>query len=147
MSEVELLQTTEAVVDELQRRDVVRTRDKPIAGYTEWLVRGRMGLTEAAKGQKGFDATDKNGIRYQIKGRRDEGTSVQFGTIRNLDERPFHFVIAVAFNDNYSIRFAVKIPYETVCKLAGQTVNGPALRLTDKILEEPGVKNIRKFLV
>ena len=147
MPAVELLQTHRAVIDELRRRGVVTTRDNPIGGYTEWLVRGRMGLTKAAKGQKGSDTTDTNGKRYQIKGGRKERGSVPFSPVRNLKERLFHFVIAVAFNDNYSVRFAVKVPYETVCKLARQTVNGPALRLTDNILEEPGVKNIRKFLV
>jgi len=38
MSEIELLQTHAAVIDELLRRKVVRTRNNPIGDYTEWLL-------------------------------------------------------------------------------------------------------------
>ncbi|MDA8563895.1 hypothetical protein N9L06_05530 [Mariniblastus sp.] len=81
----------------------------------------------------GFDATDSAGLRYQIKGRRSADRNVQFSAIRNLDQQHFDFVIAVAFNPDYTIRFAVKLTPAFVRQLARyqQHVNAHILILTD----------------
>ena len=71
-----LLQTHGNVIEELVSLGVVKTRNNPIGDYTEWLVRRRMGLRVAPANQKGYDAKDDSGKRYQIKGRREEGISV-----------------------------------------------------------------------
>jgi hypothetical protein len=146
MSAVELLQTHGAVIDELRRRGVVKTRNNPIGDYTEWLVCQRLGLEMQANSKAAFDAVDVEGVRYQIKGRREQKTSVQFSSIRNLAERGFDHVIAVAFNFDYSIRFAVKIPHEHVRKFVKyqEHTNAHNLILTDKIADEPGVTDIRQ---
>ena len=148
MSEIELLQTHGAVLDELLRRGVVKTRNNPIGDYTEWLLCNRLGLEMQTNSQKSFDAIDANGIRYQIKGRISERTSVQFSSIRNLDGQGFDIVIAVAFNNDYSIRFAVMIPHQVVRKFARyqEHTNARNLILTDKIGEQPGVTNIVHLL-
>lgn len=147
MSELELLRTTEAIIDELCRRGIVTNRNKPIGDYTEWLVCKRMCLDKAKNNQSGFDATDKDGYRYQIKGRRQERGVVQFSPVRDIDEKQdFDFVIAVAFNGDYSIRFAVKIPYQAVRKFAkySKHIRGHILSLSDKISAENGVTDIRR---
>lgn len=148
MSEIELLRTHTAVLDELRCRGVVRTRNNPVGDYTEWLVCNRLGLEMQSNSQKSFDAIDANGIRYQIKGRRDEGTSVQFSSIRNLDGQGFDFVIAVVFNSDYSIRFAVMIPHQIVPEFAKyqEHTNAHNLILTDKICEQPGVTDIAHLI-
>ena len=149
MSEIELIQTHGAVIDELLRRGVVETRNNPIGNYTEWLVCRRLGLTKAAKNEKGFDATDADGVRYQIKGRRDEATSVQFSAIRNLDRQDFDMVVAVAFNGDYSVRLAVVIPHDIVPEFARyqQHTNAHNLVLTDSVLHHDGIVDIRQLLV
>ena len=149
MSETELLQTHGAVLDELLRRDVVKTRNNPIGDYTEWLVCQRLGLERQPNSKASFDAIDRNGIRYQIKGRRDSGTSVQFSPIRNLAEQGFDFAIAVVFDDDYYVRFAVKIPYGIVPSFAKYSghINGHILTLTDKTINHPGVTDIRQHLL
>ena len=86
-----LLQTHGNVIEKLVSLGVVKTRNNPIGDYTEWLVRRRMSLKEAPANQKGFDAIDDNGNRYQIKGKREEGTSVQFSPVRDLEKRHFVF--------------------------------------------------------
>lgn len=139
-----LLQTHANVIEKLVSLGVVKTRNNPIGDYTEWLVRRRMGLKEAPANQRGFDAIDDNGNRYQIKGRREEGTSVQFSPVRNLDERHFDFLIAVAFRNDYSIRFAVKISHEMVREFATYRdyVNGHLPILRDKDVMHPDITNI-----
>lgn len=38
LSCVELMQLNQLTLDELERRDVLRTRNNPVCEYTEWLV-------------------------------------------------------------------------------------------------------------
>ncbi len=143
-----LLQAHGNVLEKLVSLGVVKTRNNPIGDYTEWLVRRRMGLTEASANQKGFDATDDDENRYQIKGRREEGTSVQLSPVRDLEKRHFDFLIAVAFNNDYSIRFAIMIPHGIVEKFARyqRYVSGHLPMLRDEHAKQPGVTDIRRLL-
>ena len=149
MSEVELLQTHAAVIDELRDRGVVKTRNNPIGDYTEWLVCNRLELEGQTNSNASFDAIGADQIRYQIKGRRDEATSVQFSAIRNLDQHGFDFVIAVVFNSDYSVRLAVVIPHDMVPEFARyqQHTNAHNLILTESVLHHDGVLDIRRLLV
>ena len=146
MTEIELLQAHRLVIEELRRREVLTTRNNPVGDYTEWLVCRTMGLFKQRNSQSGFDAVDGDGIRYQIKGRQDEGSSVQFSAIRNLEGGEFDAVIAVVFNSDFSVRLAVLIPHAMVAKFARyyEHTNAHNLILTDKIVNEPGVTNIRR---
>ena len=152
MSERELLRASSEPIAELRRRGVVKTGNS-IGDYTEWLVCNGLKLQAQGNSKAGYDAIDHQGNRYQIKGRRSDGSSVQFSTIRNLNQRGFDFLIAVAFHEeDYSVRFAVKIPYEEVPNFARwqEYVNGYNLTLTDKrvgqALNQGEVKDIRHRL-
>lgn len=144
MSEIELLQTHGRVIDELIRRGVAKTHNNPVGDYGEWLICRRFDLDMQANSKASFDAIDDRGIRYQIKSRRSEEKSVQFSTIRNLEHKGFDFVIALLFNYDYSIRFAVMIPHEIIPRLAKyqRHVNGHNLILTDKNVKLDGVIDI-----
>ena len=148
MSEVELLQTQSAVIGELRRRKVVKTKNNPIGDYTEWLVCNRFGLKAQEPSQAAYDAIDRQGVRYQIKGRRSEANSVQFSAIRKLKDHGFDFVVAVIFNEDYSVRLAVKVSYDAVPTLARYQdhVNGHILILTNKVVEQDGVVDISHLL-
>ena len=148
MSEVELLQTHSEVITELRRRGVVKTENNPIGDYAEWLVCKRLILQGQGGSKKAFDAIDRQGNRYEIKGRRSSANSVQFSTIRNLQQHGFDFVIAIIFDEDYSVRLAVKIAYDAVPKLARYQahVNGYNLILTSKAVEEDGVEDITHLL-
>ena len=114
-TELALLWTYGAAIDELLHRGVVETRSNPIGGYAEWLVCKHLGLERAEKGQRNVDAIGPDGTRYQIKGRRElKYRLVEFGVIRDLPEREFEFVIPVAFNENYSVSFALKIEHASI---------------------------------
>ena len=149
MSEVELLQTQSAVIGELRRRNVVKTKNNPIGDYTEWLVCNRLRLQVGGNSQAAYDATDCQGTRYQIKGRRSEANSIQFSVIRKLEDHGFDFVVAVIFNEDYSVRLAVKVSYDAVSTLARYQdhVNGHILILTNKVVEQDGVADISHLLV
>ena len=108
-------------------------------------------LPVESKAQAAFDATDRQGCtRYQIKGRRSEANSVQFSAIRNLEEQGFDFVIAVIFNEDYSVRLAVKIPHEKVVPPLAkyrEHVNGHILIVPRNAAEQDGVEDISQLLV
>ena len=150
MSTVELLQAHSAVIGELRRRKVVKTENNPLGDYTEWLVCNRLGLEVEGNSKAAYDATDLQGTRYQIKGRRSEANSVQFSPIRKLEDHGFDFVIAVIFNTDYSVRLAVKISYDTVPTLARYQahINGYIPILTSKVVEveQDGVVDISHLL-
>ena len=144
MSVVELLQTADHVVDELMRRKVVRTRNKPIGDYTEWLVCNQLGLQIQHNSKAGYDAIDADGTKYQIKGRQCDKTKVQFSVIRNLDQCDFDVAIAVAYNKDFSMRFAAKIPHHLISELATyrKHVNGHVLILGEDSFENEAIESI-----
>jgi hypothetical protein len=144
MTEVELLQTHGAVIDELMRRGVVRTRNNPIGDYTEWLVCKHLALEMQGNSQAAFDAIDDSEIRYQIKGRQSEAKKVQFSAIRNFDQQGFDFVIAVVFNKDYSIRFAAKLTHAAVADHSTyrEHTNAHILILDESSLSSDGVGDI-----
>jgi hypothetical protein len=113
---LELLQMFAAVIDELKTRGLVRTLNNPVADYTEWLVSSKLQLSLHGSSQSGCDAADCDGSRYQIKGRRVlPGTkSVQLSALRNLKNKPFDFLVAVIYERDFSVRHALKIPYDVV---------------------------------
>lgn len=146
LTESELLQAHAGVIEELQRRGVVRTRNNPIGDYTEWLVCEHLSLTIQPNSMKSCDGIDSNGIRYQIKGRRAEsGTApVQFSVIRNYEKNGFDFLIVVIYNSDYTIRFAAKIPHAVLPEISKyrRHVNGHVPLIRDSVLNYPGVIDI-----
>ena len=66
----ELLKLQVSVIDELRKRNVVRTGNNPLGDYTEWLVAKALGLNLVKNAMAGYDATSEDGVKIQIKGRR-----------------------------------------------------------------------------
>lgn len=146
----ELLVVHGAVLDELRQRNVVRSKNNPTGDYAEWLVSTKLGLTLETNSAKGFDATDSQGLRYQVKGRRvtPENRSTQLGVIRNLDGKDFDFLVAVVFDVNWQVRYAAKIPHQTVPLLATfrPHVNGHIIHLRPAVFGNPDVEDISRIL-
>jgi hypothetical protein len=92
LSVSELLSSYGVILDELRRRDIVRSSNNPLSDYAEVLFCKAFGWSRENNSAAGYDATDeRTGIRYQIKGRRlmRHGASRQMSAIRNLDTTPF----------------------------------------------------------
>jgi hypothetical protein len=146
----ELLAAHSAVLDELRKREVIRSKNNPTGDYTEWLVSRKLGLTLETNSAKGFDAKDSQGLRYQIKGRRvtPENKSTQLGVIRNLDGKDFDFLVAVVFDENWQVQTAAKIPHQTVPLLATFRThqNGHIMHLRPAVFNNPSVKDISHVL-
>lgn len=148
LSVVELLQLHSAILDDLKRRKVVRTRNNPVGDYTEWLVAKGLELELAENSSAGFDATDSEGTKIQIKGRSisTENKSRQLGAIRKLDEKDFDHLAAVIFDNNYQIIDALLIPHKVIYDYANYSEyqNAHILQLQDPILNDPRVEDIKK---
>jgi len=114
----ELLATYSELMEELRQRNIIRTSNNPVADYAEKVAVERLSLKQVGKEEKGFDAVDAQGYRYQIKGRRitKHNSSRQLSVIRNLNERLFDYLIAVIFGEFFEVKEIWKIPYEFVKK-------------------------------
>lgn len=145
-----LLSSHSAVLDELRRRGVLRSKNNPTGDYAEWLVSTRLGLSLADNSAKGYDATDAAGCRYQIKARRvtPDNPSTQLGTLRNLGDREFDFLVAVVFDADWRVLRAAKIPHGVVEGLATfrSHTNGHVMHLRPAVLAMGGVEDLGAIL-
>jgi hypothetical protein len=149
-NEQELLQYHAAIIKELKQRKVVRTSNNPLGDYTEWLVSKSLALNLASNSEKGYDAIDKKGIKYQIKGRRitPNKKSRQLSAIRNLNSNTFDFLVGVVFDQDYSVIDAVIIPHSVIPDYSTyqKHTNSHIIRLQGKVLKDPRVKHIHEAL-
>lgn len=148
---IELLQRYGQILEELKRREIIRTQNNPVADYAEWLVSTKLKLNLAHNAKAGYDATDKRGERIQIKSRRlkPSDKAKELAVIRKLKEDKFDYLIAVLFDMEFTVKEAYKIPRRIIEKYAhfSEHVNGHILRMTGKILVDPKVENITKKLL
>lgn len=146
----ELLLLSGLILNELQSRGVVRTRNNPVSGYTEWLVSKRLNLRLAANSNKGFDAEDNSGRRYEIKARRltPRTRSAQLSAIRDISGEHFDFLIAVVYNKDFEIILALRIPRSVVVEKSSyvKATNSYKLMAEDTLKEVRGVEDITQLL-
>lgn len=116
MSPLELLRLHARVMRELAIREVVRTRNNPVADYAELLVCRALSLKRAGRSTKGYDAEDAEGQRYEIKARRlsEEARSQVLSPIRDLDGVHFQHLVVVVFRDDYTVERALRLPRERI---------------------------------
>jgi hypothetical protein len=142
----DLLTAYADVLAELKRRGIVRTRNSPIADVAEGIVARRLGLKLCTNSNKGYDATDEAGVRYQIKSRwlNSPKARRQLSVIRDLDGAPFDYLIVVLFGPNFSVQEAYRMPLAVATKYAQfrQHVNGHIILMKGAILTAPGVEDI-----
>lgn len=65
-----LLGLHSGIMEELRRRGVARNENNPTANLSEFLFCRAYDWQRAPNSEKGFSARDRDGRRYQIKGRR-----------------------------------------------------------------------------
>jgi hypothetical protein len=146
----ELLQCYVDILDELRKRKIVRTANSPLGDYTEWLVAQKLNLTLSVNSTAGYDAIDTLGARYQIKSRRvhPANQSRQLSPIRDLAGQKFDYLIAVIFNNDFSIQQAVKIPHMVIAEYASYRshVNGSILHIRGAVLKDSRVEDLTAIL-
>lgn len=143
-----LLQTHSEILDELRRRGVMRSANNPTGDYAEWLFCSAFGWKQAANSVKGYDATDADGIRYQIKGRRlhQHNSSRQLSAIRDLNG--FDILAGVLLDARFDIARAALIPSEVVSRRASYSrhTNSQRFHLRDEIWQIEGVRDVTSEL-
>jgi len=150
MPPIDLLRVFAAVIDELQRRNIARSINNPVADYTEWLVATKLGLRLVGNSSSGYDATAADGTRYQIKGRRvgAETTSIQLSALRNLKDHNIDHLVGVVFEPDFAIRHAALVPYEVVLEKPTYTAhtNSHNFHIRPSLFQDRRVQDIRDKL-
>ncbi len=146
LSTLELLRAHGAILDELRRRNIVRSSNSPISDYAEELFCRTFRWTRENNSAAGFDATDATGVRFQIKARRMTNSpgARQLSAIRNLSAQPFDHLAAVLFESDFQIHRAALIPIALVkarVRRSAQT-NSDVFHLRNDIWSQPGVIDV-----
>jgi len=147
---IDLLRQYTAIIDELKDRGIVRTNNAPLGDFTEWLIAKKMNLELAPNSKSGYDAISDAGMKFQIKGRRvtPGNNSRQLSAIRKYDEADFDSLIAVVFDQGFSIIEAYLIPHELVGKYGRYQKHTNALNLimSGAILNDSGIMKMGDLL-
>lgn len=145
-----LLGLHSAAIGELRARRVLRSKNNPVGDYCEWLVARALGLELVSKSTPGYDAVDRSGVRYQIKGRRitSDNKSTLLGAIRNLAGNKFDYLIGVLFDEQFQVVHAAQIPHGAIGQYAKfqQRTNSFRVHLQGKLLDDPQVKDVTAIL-
>lgn len=134
------------VIAELRRREIVRSANNPTGDYGELLFSRAFGWALNGNSSADADATDADGLTYQIKCRRltEQNGSRQLGFIRRLPDRPFDRLAAVLLDSKFRVMRGAIIPYEVVQPLAAYVDSVRAWRfiLRDSVWQLSGVLDV-----
>jgi hypothetical protein len=127
LSDLEVFARWTETMRELKRRGLIRSLgSNPLGGYAEALVARHYGTEPEVGRDKGYDVVrPDSGATVQVKGRRyARGSSTtHFGEFDLFAERRFNEFVGVVFDEDFTVRSAWHMPWETVDRLAA-TVRG-----------------------
>lgn len=134
------------VIDELRRRDVVRSANNPVCDLAEKLFCDALEWQQKDKSAPGHDAEDALGTRYQIKARRlnAHNASRQLSGIRSLPQDPFDQLAGILFTSDFQVHRAALIPLAVVKQLARRVdhTNSWRFMLRDDVWLVAGVQDV-----
>lgn len=143
-----LLALYSAIVEELHRRGVVRSTNNPVGDYAEYLTARAFGLSLVGNSSIGYDAISRDGIRYQVKSRRltarNRSRQLSFFRGFQLPGDPFDLLVAVLFNEDFTVQRAALVPVAVVREHAVRVeyVNAWRLILRDSVWAIRGVDDV-----
>ncbi len=141
-----LLASYSAIIDELRRREIVRSSNSPLGDYAERLFCAAFKWDPENNSTAGYDAKDRAGVRYQIKARRltQHNPSRQLSAIRNIDDKPFDILAGLLVSETFDVARAAFIPFEIVRARSVHVVhtNSRKFLLRDDIWTLPGVRDV-----
>jgi hypothetical protein len=142
----ELLRLYTDLLKELANRKIVRSTNNPVAGVAEYLVVNALGLKRAPQSNKGYNATDKQNRRYEIKSRRltQHNPSRMLSAIRECELGHFDYLAGVLFNEDFTLYKACLLPHAIVLRnsVFRKHVNAHILELDDTLWSCEGVVDI-----
>ena len=145
----ELLALWARLMAEMRRRGIIRNNNNPLGDFAEDLVCRSLELQIAQnQAQQGFDATDAQEGRYQIKSRRTLANAATFSTIRDYEEHLFDQLILVMFNLEFQPTRAAMIPYRLVPQICNwnNANNGLIPRMTPQTLQTLQIEGVVDIL-
>ena len=133
LSDREVISRYAEVMAELERRDIVRSGNNPIADIAERLIADYFHVELAAPNEKGFDLKACSGTRVQVKALRM--TKPNRSTLSAIRSLGFEVLAVVVFEKNMRLREALLIPIEVVKDYKGysKTWKADRLSLTNKL--------------
>lgn len=146
----DILQLYSDALEELRRREILRSANNPSGDYGELLFSRAFGWQLQNNSSSGHDATDGDGVRYQIKCRRitPRNPSRQLSFIRNLPNNPFDILAGVLLDQNFKVLRAALVPVAVVQEKATYVkhVNAWRMILRDSVWDTPGVRDVTDAL-
>lgn len=142
LSLLELMATQTQVLDELAVRDIVQNPSQPVGDYAVHLACKAFDLKREPTSTSGYDASDDEGLKYQIKFKRlmSSTDTRQLNAIKGLEQKKFDFLIGVLFSADMTIYRAALIPFDTVSRLVDATAK--IFMLNNKVWDMDGVIDI-----
>lgn len=142
----DILQLYSDALEELRRREILRSANNPSGDYGELLFSRAFGWQLQNNSSSGHDATDEDGVRYQIKCRRitPRNQSRQLSFIRNLPDNPFDILAGVLLDQNFKVLRAALVPVAVVQEKATYVkhVNAWRMILRDSVWDTPSVRDV-----
>lgn len=141
----DLLALYGAIIDELLRRHVVRTRNAPAGDYGEWLVARALNGTLEPNSAKSWDVRTPGGERVQVKTRvvgPDTRGSAAWSVFRTFDFDSAVFIRLT--RGSYAVERAVKVPSAALPPASRYSahVAGHLVRLRTRLLDLSGAVDI-----
>lgn len=131
---------TEAM-DELAARGIVQNPTQPVGDYAIHLACQAFGLKREPTSTSGYDASDSEGLRYQVKFKRllSAADTRQLNAVKGLEQRKFDFLIGVLFHADMGVFRAALLPFDIVAAKVDQS---KILLLSNKLWDMDGVIDI-----
>ena len=131
----------------LKKFGVIRTNRDIISDYGEWIAANLLKLKLVPSGvQKGYDATDKKGRKYEIKARTQTKGYPAYH-FRQVTPQEFDFAVFVEFNQHLYPRMIAVVPY-IICKQHIKRASRDfRFRFTKETRKNPNIKFVKIPLI
>lgn len=144
-STADLLRLYASILDELARRQVVRTRNAPAGDYAEYLVSIALDGKLEPNSNRSWDVTTGSGKRVQVKSRVVGPLTAQSATFSVLRSFDFDECIFIKFDQGtYGVMSAVGLPAQSVQAIARfrSHVRGSSVRIGQNLLALDGARDL-----
>lgn len=135
----ESLRKIHAARTELTQLGILRSDRDVQVDYSEWIVAQLLNLELSETGvEKGIDATDAEGVTYQVKSRtvQDMSVSTSFD-MRALDPR-LDYLVAVFFETGtLEVLAIVRVPFHVVRERVSETASRISFRRNRDAANDP----------
>jgi hypothetical protein len=118
LTDLEVFGRWAEVMRELAARGLIWSGKSPLADYAELLVARHFGVEPLRGTNPGYDLVTKYGRRVQVKSRRFAPGSKpsDFGEFSEFEDKRFDDLVAVLFEEDFTVRVAYLAPYAWVAE-------------------------------